>query len=159
MSSWHCSSHAVRPRVGIKAVIIWPKLAQKQSWVGLIPVILRPIKVGIEAVMSWQNECFPLESDCQTLLDYNNERLLTTFLLFSSKESSPNFTYFVINSPSGFTTTKQDVRTSYIRRFSNSADTTMLCPATQGWRQWPVSVASGWLAGRLAGWMWQPTRG
>ena len=59
MSSWHCSSHAVRPRVGIKAVIIWPKLAQKQSWVGLMPVILRPIKVGIEAVMSWQNECFP----------------------------------------------------------------------------------------------------
>ena len=88
--------------------------------------------------------------NCQTLLDYSNERLLTTFLWFSSKESSPNFTYhFVINSPSGFTTTtKQDVRTSYIRRFSNSADTTMLCPATQGWR-WPVSVASSWPAGWL----------
>ena len=92
-----------------------------------------------------------LESNCQTLLDYSNERLLTTFLWFSSKESSPNFTFLVINSPSGFTTTKQDVRTSYIRRFSNSADTTMLCPATQGWRQWPVSVASGWPSGRLAG--------
>ena len=62
MSSWHCSSHAVRPRVGIKAVIIWPKLAQKQSWVGLVPVILRPIKVGIEAVMSWQNEYIPVAS-------------------------------------------------------------------------------------------------
>ena len=83
------------------------------------------------------------------MLDTSNERLLTTFLLFSSKESSPNFTYFVINSPSGFTTTKQDVRTSYIRRFSNSADTTMLCPATQGLQQWPVSVASGWPTGWL----------
>jgi hypothetical protein len=40
-------------------------LAQKQSWVGLIPVILRPIKVGIEAVMSWQNECFPIGARIQ----------------------------------------------------------------------------------------------